>query len=534
MGTPAVPSAVAYLVSYIPFLAVVLVLSAVAAGIWWLLSRRRMADETLARAQAEADRLIRQAERDAETLRKEAALEAREKAHTVAADSDKQIRQRRDEIASLEQALSEKTRTLTDRLASCDRLEKDLGVRTEAITQHEAAAATARTRADQLLAERHRELQRVAGLSADEARELLLKNIEGDARRDAANLVKRLETEARETAAVRAQQIIADAIQRSAAEHAIETTVSVVDLPSDDLKGRIIGREGRNIRALETATGVELIVDDTPGAIILSSFDPFRREVARQTIARLIADGRIHPARIEEVVEKVKLEMEESVRKEGEAAAFELGLFDLHPEILRLMGRLKFRTSYGQNVLNHSKEVAFLAGIMAKELGLNGHVAARAAFVHDIGKAIDRDLQGTHLELGLDFLRKHGESEPVLQAVAAHHMDIDWPSLEAMIVQAADAISAARPGARRDILESYVKRLEKLEGIADSFEGVSKAFALQAGREIRIMVESDHVSDEETVWLSKDIARRIENELEYPGQIKVTVIRETRAVDYAR
>ena len=310
--------------------------------------------------------------------------------------------------------------------------------------------------------------------------------------------------------------------------------MSVVDLPSDDLKGRIIGREGRNIRALETATGVELIVDDTPGAIILSSFDPFRREVARQTIERLIADGRIHPARIEEVVEKVKLEMEDAVRKEGEAAAFELGLFDLHPEILRLMGRLKFRTSYGQNVLNHSKEVAFLAGIMAKELGLNGHVAARAAFVHDIGKAIDRDLQGTHLELGLDFLRKHGESEPVLQAVAAHHMDIDWPSLEAMIVQAADAISAARPGARRDILESYVKRLEKLEGIADSFQGVSKAFALQAGREIRIMVESDHVSDEETVWLSKDIARRIENELEYPGQIKVTVIRETRAVDYAR
>ncbi len=310
--------------------------------------------------------------------------------------------------------------------------------------------------------------------------------------------------------------------------------MSVVDLPSDDLKGRIIGREGRNIRALETATGVELIVDDTPGAIILSSFDPFRREVARQAIERLIADGRIHPARIEEVVEKVKVEMEDSVRKEGEAAAFELGLFDLHPEILRLMGRLKFRTSYGQNVLNHSKEVAFLAGIMAKELGLNGHVAARAAFVHDIGKAIDRDLQGTHLELGLDFLRKHGESEPVLQAVAAHHMDIDWPSLEAMIVQAADAISAARPGARRDILESYVKRLEKLEGIADSFQGVSKAFALQAGREIRIMVESDHVSDEETVWLSKDIARRIENELEYPGQIKVTVIRETRAVDYAR
>jgi ribonuclease Y len=308
----------------------------------------------------------------------------------------------------------------------------------------------------------------------------------------------------------------------------------VVDLPSDDLKGRIIGREGRNIRALETATGVELIVDDTPGAIILSSFDPFRREVARQAIERLIADGRIHPARIEEVVEKVKAEMEETVRREGEAAAFDLGLYDLHAEILKLMGRLKFRTSYGQNVLNHSKEVAFLAGIMCREIGLNAQVATRAAFIHDIGKAIDRDLQGTHLELGLEFLRKHGESEPVLQAVAAHHMDIDWPSLEAMIVQAADAISAARPGARRDILESYVKRLEKLEGIADSFKGVSKAFALQAGREIRIVVESEHVSDEETVWLSKDIAKRIENELEYPGQIKVTVIRETRAVEYAR
>jgi ribonuclease Y len=307
-----------------------------------------------------------------------------------------------------------------------------------------------------------------------------------------------------------------------------------VDLPSDDLKGRIIGREGRNIRALELATGVDLIVDDTPGAIILSGFDPYRREVARRVIERLIADGRIHPARIEEVVDKVNAEMEDAVRKDGEAAAFELGLHDLHPDVLRLMGRLRFRTSYGQNILHHSREVAYLAGIMARELGLDATVAVRAAFLHDIGKAIDRDIQGTHLELGLDFLKKHGESEPVLQAVAAHHMDIDWPSLEAMIVQAADAISAARPGARRDILESYIKRLEKLEGIADSFKGVSKSFALQAGREIRIMVESEKVSDEEAIWLSKDIARRIENELEYPGHIKVTVIRETRAVDYAK
>jgi ribonucrease Y len=495
---------------------------------------RAAVQRLLEQSEQTAEKLIRQAERDAETLRKEAAVEVREKAHDIASEAERLAREQRQEVLTLEQSLADKTRALADRLTATDRLEQDLRARDQALAEKERTAAAAAARAEQLAAERQRELQRVAGMTAEEARELLLKQIESDARRDSANLVKRLDAEARETAAIRAQQIIADAIQRSAAEHTIETTVSVVDLPSDDMKGRIIGREGRNIRALETATGVELIVDDTPGAIILSSFDPFRREVARQAIERLIADGRIHPARIEEIVEKVKAEMEETVRREGEATAFELGLYDLHPEVLRLMGRLKFRTSYGQNVLNHSREVAFLAGIMAKELGLNAPVATRAAFLHDIGKAIDRDLQGTHLELGLDFLRKHGESEPVLQAVAAHHMDIDWPSVEAMIVQAADAISAARPGARRDILESYVKRLEKLENIADSFQGVSKAFALQAGREIRIVVESERISDEETVWLSKDIARRIENELEYPGQIKVTVIRETRAVEYAR
>jgi ribonuclease Y len=506
----------------------------VAALLWWFSSRKRIAAQTIGRAEELSRQLRQQAERDAESIKKEAQIEAREKTHAIMAEAETKARARHQEIIGLEHGLAEKTRSLADRISETDRLERELRARDGTLAELQKKSEAAALRCDQVLAERQRELQRVAGLTADEARELLLKQIESDARRDATNLVKRLEAEARETAGQRAQQIIADAIQRSAAEHAIETTVAVVDLPSDDMKGRIIGREGRNIRALEQATGVELIVDDTPGAIILSSFDPYRREVARQSIARLIADGRIHPARIEEIVEKVKTEMEESVRKEGEAAAFELGLYDLHPEVLRLMGRLKFRTSYGQNVLNHSREVAFLAGIMAKELGLNGHVAARAAFLHDIGKAIDRDLQGTHLELGLDFLRKHGESEPVLQAVAAHHMDIDWPSVEAMIVQAADAISAARPGARRDILESYVKRLEKLESIADSFEGVSKAFALQAGREIRIVVESDRVSDEETVWLSKDIAKRIENELQYPGQIKVTVIRETRAVEYAR
>jgi ribonuclease Y len=500
----------------------------------WFASRRRAAAAIVDQARQAAAAERQHGQRESDSAKKEALIEAREAAHKLLSDAEQQARVRRDELVGLEQTLADKTRALADRLAATDAVERGLAARESAAAELQRRAEAAAARADQLAADRQRELQRVSGMSADEAREMLLKQLEGDARRDAANLVKRVDAEARETAAARARQIITDAIQRSAAEHAIETTVSVVDLPSDDLKGRIIGREGRNIRALETATGVELIIDDTPGAIILSSFDPLRREIARQAIEQLIADGRIHPARIEEVVDKVKAEVETAVRRDGEAAAFELGLYDLHPEVIGLMGRLKFRTSYGQNVLNHSKEVAFLAGIMAKELGLDGQVATRAAFLHDIGKGIDRDLQGTHLELGLEFLRRHGESEPVLQAVAAHHMDIDWPSLEAMIVQAADAISAARPGARREILESYVKRLEKLEAIADSFQGVSRAFALQAGREIRIVVESERVSDEEAVWLSKDIARRIENELEYPGQIKVTVIRETRAIEYAR
>ena len=509
------------------------VVAAVAFAVW-LASRKRIASETVGRAKEQAERLVRDAEREAETRKKETLLEAKEKAHELVADAERQAHRERQQAQSLEQTLSRRETTLAEHQATADRLDKDLRARERALVDREKTAEAAAAKYSQLVAQQQHELERVASLTADEAKEVLLKQMESDARHDAANLLKRLDAEAREAAAGRAKQYITEAIQRSAAEHAIETTVSVVDLPSDDLKGRIIGREGRNIRALELATGVDLIVDDTPGAIILSGFDPYRREIAKLAIERLIADSRIHPARIEEVVQKVREETDEAVRREGAAVAFELGLHDLHPEILRLMGRLKFRTSYGQNVLSHSAEVARLAGIMAKEVGLDAHVAVRAAFLHDIGKAIDREMQGTHLELGIDFLRKHGESEAVVMAMAAHHMDIDWPSLEAMIVQAADAISAARPGARRDILESYVKRLEKLEGIADSFKGVSKSFALQAGREIRIMVESEKISDEEAIWLSKDIARRIENELEYPGQIKVTVIRETRAVDYAK
>ena len=506
----------------------------------WFVTRERAA-RTVGQAKETAERLLGDARREADAHRKEAEFAAREQARALRQESERESRERRDELASIERQLARRTQELTEQDREARRAKdlveeqrRQLDERRRQLDERNAALADERRRCDDLVREQQQALQRVSGLTADEAKEIVVRQIEQEARRDAANLVKRLEAEAREQAAEKARQIITQAIQRSAPEHAIESTVSVVDLPSDDLKGRIIGREGRNIRALEQATGVELIVDDTPGAIILSSFDPFRREVAKQAIERLIADGRIHPARIEEVVEKVRTEQEDLAIKEGEAAAFELGLFDMHPEIHRLMGRLKFRTSYGQNVLRHSKEVAYLAGIMAREVGLDAHTTIRGAFVHDIGKAIDRDLQGTHLSLGIDFLRQHGESEAVIDAMAAHHMDIDWPSLESMLVQAADAISAARPGARRDILESYIKRLEQLEGIADSFDGVSKAFALQAGREVRIMVESGKVSDEEAVWLSKDIAKRVENELQYPGQIKVTVIRETRAVDYAR
>jgi ribonuclease Y len=501
---------------------------------YWLANRKRLAAETIGRAEAHAASLVKDAEREAETRKKEALLDAKEKAHDLLMETERQVNERRDQIAKLEHALAKKEEKVAERVVAADQHDKELKSREQAIRERERATTDAAARYEALVRDQQLELQRVAGLSADEARELLQRQIEDSAKREMANLVKRLETEARETASERAKQLVVEAIQRTAPEHAIETTVSVVDLPSDDLKGRIIGREGRNIRALEVATGVDLIVDDTPGAIILSAFDPYRREIAKQSIERLIADGRIHPARIEEIVEKVRAELEESVRKEGETAAFELGIHDLHPEVLRLMGRLKFRTSYGQNVLNHCKEVAYLAGLMARELRMDWRTTVRAAFLHDIGKAVDREMQGTHLEIGVDFLRKHGENEAVVAAIASHHMDVDWPSLEAMLVQAADAISAARPGARRDILESYVKRLEKLEGIADSFKGVSKAFALQAGREIRIMVESEKISDEEATWLCKDIAHRIESELEYPGQIKVTVIRETRAVEYAK
>ena len=513
-----------------------LVVSVIASGalFWGAAARRRAAAETLLKANAESDRVLRQAERDADSLRKEAALEAREKAHEIAADAERQVRDRRQEIVGLEQILADKTRSLADRLAATDRLEQDLRAREKATASQEERSAAAAARAEQLVADRHRELQRVAGLSADEARELLLKQMEADARRDAANMIKRLETEARETAAMRAQEIIADAIQRSAAEHAIETTVSVVDLPSDDMKGRIIGREGRNIRALELHTGVDLIVDDTPGAIILSSFDPFRREVARRAIERLIADGRIHPARIEEVVLKVKQEMEQHIKEEGDKACFELGVHSLHPELVKLVGRMKYRTSYGQNCLQHSKEVAWLAGMMASEIGADSKLAKRMGLLHDIGKALTHEQEGSHPELSLQVLTKYGESPQIINAALCGHENVEPETIEAVLTEAADGISAARPGARRDVLESYIKRLAKLEEIAMSYKGVEMCYAIQAGRELRIMTKADQISDLDAHQLAKDISKRIEAEMQYPGHIKVIVIRETRAVEVAK
>ena len=378
------------------------------------------------------------------------------------------------------------------------------------------------------------ELERIAGLTQEEAKGQLVKRIEDEARLESIQTVRRIEEEAREKANQSAREIIGNAIQRSAAEHVVETTVSVVDLPSEDMKGRIIGREGRNIRALEQATGVDIIVDDTPEAVILSSFDPVRRELARLSIEKLVVDGRIHPARIEDIVENVKADLENKIRQEGESAVLELKVRDVHPELIKLLGKLKYRTSYGQNVLQHSKEVALLSALMARELGVDVNISLRAGLLHDIGKAVDRDVEGTHTELSVELCRKYGENEKVVAAIASHHRDVDFPSVEAVLIQSADTLSAARPGARRELLETYIQRLEKLEEIAKTFEGVAKAFALQAGREIRIIVEALKVTDDRAALMAKDVAAKIKNELDYPGQIKVLVIREMRAVEYAR
>ncbi|MEA2603093.1 MAG: ribonucrease [Acidobacteriota bacterium] len=497
-------------------------------------SIRQEGRRILEQARTDAGKVVEDAQRQGEAQMREAEVAAREKLLQARSEFEKISRKNRSELEAQERRLTQKQDSLDRKGEELARRDKDLTQLDRSLTGREKTAEKREAELERMFEEERGKLEQIAGLTAQQAREELVRVMEDDAKIEAAHIVKRIEDEAREQAGRQAQRIIGMAIQRSASDYVSETTVSVVMLPNDEMKGRIIGREGRNIRALEMATGVDLIVDDTPEAVILSGFDPFRREVARVALERLIVDGRIHPARIEEIVEKVKAEFEQKILQEGEAALLELGIPGMHPELVKLLGRLRYRTSYGQNVLQHSKEVAFLAGTMAAELRANVAIARRGGLVHDIGKAIDREMDGTHLQIGIDLLRKYGETEEVVHAMACHHGDYDPQTVEAVLVTAADALSAARPGARREVLETYVKRLEKLEEIASSFKGVQKTFAIQAGREVRIIVDSGKIGDEQALWLSKDIARRIEQELTYPGQIKVTVIRETRSVEYAR
>jgi ribonuclease Y len=511
-----------------------LVAAAVAAPFVWLIFVRRIARQSQDRAQHEAARILEDAERQVAAKLRESELAAKEKLLQARTEFEKVASKQRAELDKQERRIAQLDDDLTRQRSTLDQRDAELRKRDAELDKSQQRLEREQAELSELVRNERERLEQVGGFTAQQAKEELMRVMEREARVDAARLMKRIEDEAREQALREAQRIVAMAIERSASDYVSETTVSVVMLPSDEMKGRIIGREGRNIRALEMATGVDLIVDDTPEAVILSGFDPFRREIARIALDRLISDGRIHPARIESVVEKVKEELDTVIQQEGEAALLELNLANVHPDLTKLLGRLRYRTSYGQNCLHHSKEVAFLAGVMAAELKTNVHVAKRAGLFHDIGKAIDREMDGTHLQIGIDLLRKYGESEEVVHAMACHHGDYDPETVEAVLVTAADALSAARPGARREILETYVKRLKQLEEIASSFKGVQKTFAIQAGREIRIIVDSEKLSDEESIWLSRDIARRLEAELTYPGQIKVTVIRETRAVEFAR
>jgi ribonuclease Y len=515
-------------------LAVAIVVAAIVAPFLYLVVVRRAARRITAQARRQAAKLLDESERERETKLREGELAAKEKLLQARSEFEKIASKQRGELDTRERKLSQEEQTHEGRSRELERCTREVEGREKKAAERDVELEKREKDLDELLSEERRRLEQVAGLTAQQAKEELVRSLHEEARMDAAHLTKRIEDEARERASQEAQRIIGIAIQRSASDYVSESTVSVVVLPNDEMKGRIIGREGRNIRALEMATGVDLIVDDTPEAVILSGFDPYRREIARVTLERLIADGRIHPARIEEVAEKVKGELEQRIRQEGEAALLELNLSGIHLELVSLLGRLRFRSSYGQNVLQHSKEVAILAANMAAELKAKVQVAKRAGLLHDIGKAVDREMEGTHLEIGIDLLRRYGESEEVVHAMACHHGDYDPETVEAVLVTSADALSAARPGARREILETYMKRLEKLEQIAAEFKGVQKTYAIQAGREVRIIVDSNKLSDEEAMWLSKDIAKRVESELTYPGQIKVTVIRETRSIEYAR
>ncbi|MEE0741151.1 MAG: ribonuclease Y [Emergencia sp.] len=511
-----------------PFIWIIICVVVLALGllIGYIL-RKNIGEKAIGSAEQKARNLIHDAETRSETIKKEITLEAKEEAHRMRNDVEREVKERRAEIQRSERRLIQKEESVDRKLENIEKKE-------ESITKHENEILEKKKELDGFLARQIEELEKISGLTAEEAKALLLDEIEKDVRHDASVMIKEIESKAKEEADKKAKEIISGAIQRCAADHVAESTVSVVALPNDEMKGRIIGREGRNIRAIETLTGVDLIIDDTPEAVIISGFDPVRREIARIALEKLIVDGRIHPARIEEMVQKAEKEVNNIIKEEGEQATFEVGIHNLHPELIKLLGRLKYRTSYGQNVLKHSVEVAHLAGLMAGELGLDVKLAKRAGLLHDIGKALDHEYEGTHVDIGIQILKKYKESEKVINGMASHHGDYEPKSMEAVLIAAADALSAARPGARRETLDAYIKRLEKLEEIANTTPGVDKSFAIQAGREIRIIAKPEEINDEGIALLAREISKKIESELEYPGQIKVNVVRETRAIDYAK
>jgi ribonuclease Y len=510
----------------VPTVIYVLIAAVIGAALGFAINRFLVKDRA-ARAAEAAERVVKEAEKQAETLKREALLEAKDQIFKMKADAEADAKERRKEVTALENRLVQREESIDRRAESLDKREHQLSSLQGQITKRE-------TDLEEIIAQEQARLESLAGMTADQAKAELMNRIQEDVKRDAAAFIRETETRAREEADKKARNIVGIAIQRVAADHTAESTVSVVHIPSDDMKGRIIGREGRNIRAFEQLTGINLIIDDTPEAVILSSFDPVRREIGRITLESLIQDGRIHPARIEEMFEKASTLVNQQIHDAGEQAAFDTGIHGLHPEIIRTLGRLKFRTSYGQNVLNHSLEVAYLAGVMAAELGTDVQLAKRAGLLHDLGKAIDHEVEGPHALIGADLARRMNEPKAIVHAIEAHHGDAEPQTVEAVLVQAADAISAGRPGARRETLESYIKRLEKLEAVANQHKGVEKTYAMQAGREVRVMVKPEQISDADSVVLARDIAKQIEEELEYPGQIKVMVIRESRAVDYAK